>query len=104
MPAFILRYAGTRDFAGFYAAETEDDLFDLIDEETDPGDYEYAVIRSGYGIELRKGEWPIRYKIGRGEKALYAAFSKADGVYMTEALLDALVSGTDLTWRQLYED
>jgi hypothetical protein len=79
-------------------------LFDLIDEETDPGDYEYTVLRHDYGIEFRKGEWTVHYKIGKGAKALSAALSKADGVYMTEALLDALVSGKGLKWRRLYED
>ena len=55
MPAYLVRYADTKHFAGFYAADIKDDLFYLIDEETDPGDYEYALIESGFGIEFRKG-------------------------------------------------
>ena len=38
MPAYLVRFADTKSFVGFYAADIKDDLFDLIDEETDPGD------------------------------------------------------------------
>ena len=104
MPACILRYAGTKRFAGLYAAETEDELFDLIDEETDPGDYEYAVVGRGYGIEFRKGERSVRYKIGTGYDALHEALSKADGVYLTEGVQAALANGDRLKLKKLYED
>jgi len=104
MPALILRYAGTKLFAGLYSAETDDELFDLIDEETDPGDYQYAVLPRGYGIEFRKGDRTIKYKIGKGPDALDAALSTTDGIYMTENLGLALSSGTGLKWRKLYED
>ena len=59
MPAYLLRYAGTDHFAGFYAADNQDHLFFLIDEETDPFDYEYAVVKYGYGIEFRKRGWNV---------------------------------------------
>ena len=52
MSAFILRYKDTKDLFGLYAADTKYDLFDLIDEETDPFDYEFAALRFGYGIEF----------------------------------------------------
>ena len=81
-----------------------DDLCFLIDEETDPGDYEYAILPSGFGIEFRKADhWPIRYRIGSGGKALDRALEKLDYVYMTFALLDALADGDNLTWIDLAE-
>ena len=104
MPAYILRSAGTKRLIGLYAAENEADLCFLIDEETDPGDYEYAILRGGFGIELRKADhWPIRYKIGSGRKALGRALHKVDYVYMTSELLDALADGDNLTWIALAE-
>jgi hypothetical protein len=87
---------------GFYAADTENDLFDLIDPETNPEDYEYAVIPEGYGIEFRKGPWPVKFRIGT--KALNKALGKADSVYLTEEVFYALADGKDLTWHRLYED
>ena len=104
MPAFILRYKGTEEFFGLYAADTKYDLFDLIDEETDPFDYEFAALRFGYGIEFRHGEGPISYKIGSGDDALGAAFASLDDVYFTEALRIALVDGDGLTWRSFPKD
>ena len=104
MPAYLLRIAGTKHFVGFYAADSEDDLFDLIDEETDPGDYEYAVVKYGFGIEFRKDGWNVKYKIGRGAKALATALDKADVVCITDVAYYALISGEDLTWRRLYQD
>jgi hypothetical protein len=103
MPAFLLRYAGTKHFAGFYTAETEDALYDLLDQESDAGDYEYTIIREGFGIEFRKGEGNVKYKIGTGYKAFEAATSKADWVYMTDPLRDAVTRGKGLKWRKLYE-
>ena len=102
MPAYLLRYAGTDHFAGFYAADSQDHLFFLIDEETDPFEYEYAVVKYGYGIEFRKRGWNVKYKIGKGERALATALGKADGVYITEAAYYALISGEDLTWQRLH--
>ena len=64
MPAFILRYPGTNRLAGLYAADTENDLFDLIDQETGPSDYEYTIIPEGFGIEFRKRGWTVKYTIG----------------------------------------
>ena len=104
MPAFILRYKGTEEFFGLYAADTKYDLFDLIDEETDPFDYEFATLRFGYGIEFRHGEGPVSYRIGSGDDALGAAFAALDDVYFTEALRIALVDGEGLTWRSFPKD
>ena len=104
MPAYLLRIAGTKQFVGFYAAESEDELFFLIDEETDPYEYEYAIVEYGFGLEFRKRGWNVRYKIGRGAKALAAALGKADGVYITEAARYALTSGVGLTWKRLFQD
>ena len=101
MPAFILRCTGSNGFFGFYAADTENDLFD---QETNPEDYEYAVIREGYGIEFRKGPWPVKYRIGSGPKAPDKALGKADSIYLTEEVSYALSYGKDLTWRRLYEN
>ena len=56
MSAYILRIAGTKRFIGLYATEHVDDLCFLIDEGTDPGDYEYAILPSGFGIEFRKAD------------------------------------------------
>ena len=67
MLAVVLRYVGTRQLAGFYAAVNEDRFYDLIDQEHNAGDYEYAVISTGFGIEFRKGEYrTVKYKIGTG--------------------------------------
>ena len=104
MPAYLLRIAGTKRFVGFYAADKEDHLFDLIDEDTDPGDYEYAVVRYGFGIEFRKDGWPVKYKIGQGGKELATALDKADAVYVTDVAYYALTTGEDLTWKRLYQD
>jgi hypothetical protein len=104
MPAYILRIANTKRFIGLYAADNEDDLCFLIDEETDPGDYEYAILRGGFGIELRRADHrPIRYRIGRGSEALARAREKLDYVYMTSELLGALAYGDNLTWIALAE-
>jgi len=104
MPAFILRCKDTEELFGLYAADTKYDLFDLIDEENDPFDYEFAALRFGYGIEFRKGEWPISFKIGSGDEALGAALASLDDIHFTGALEMALVDGEGLTWRSFPED
>jgi hypothetical protein len=99
MPAYILRSAGAKRLIGLYAADNEADLCFLIDEETDPENYEYAIFPSAYGIQFRKADHaPVRFKIGSGGKALDRAFRMVDYVYMTSALLDALSGSDDLTW------
>jgi hypothetical protein len=100
MPAYILRYTGTKYFAGLYAADNEDQLYFLIDEQADASDYEYAIVRRGLGIEFRSGERNIRYKIGKGHKARVDAFSETDGLYLTEGLCLALDSGKGLVWHR----
>ena len=60
------------------------------------------MIEYGYGIEFRKRGWNVKYKIGRGARALAAALGKADGVYITEAAYYALTSGEGLTWQRLH--
>ena len=102
-PAYILRYANARRFVGLCAADNEDDLCFLIDEETDPAGYEYAILHDGYGIEFRKDGGPVRYKIGKGAKALRRALRSANHVYMTFELTGALIDGTNLTWVALAE-
>ena len=104
MPTYILRYKGADEFVGLYAADTDYDLFDLIDEETDPVDYEFAPVHFGYGMEFRKGGWPISYKIGSGDEALGAALASVDNIYFTEELVGALIDGEGLTWRIFPED
>ena len=104
MPAYLVRFADTKTFAGFYAADSKDDLFDLIDEETYPGDYESALIKPGFGIAFRKDDWAVKYKIGSGAKALAAAFGKADTLYITDVAHRGLTRGEDLVWKRLYQD
>ena len=104
MPAYIARYSGTKRFAGLYAAETDRGLYFLIDEEDDPGDYEFAEMPRGYGVQFRKGDWVVRYRIGSGDEALSAALANVDRIYMTSELRGALADGKGLRWRRLYED
>ena len=104
MPAYVVRIKGTKRLFGLYAVEREDDLFYLLDEETDPFDYEFAIVSSGYGIQFRKGEWPIKLKIGSGGDTLHHALSGADNVYLTEALSLALTVPGLLTWRRFPAD
>ena len=54
----------------------------------------------GHGIEFRKRGWNVKYKIGRGERALATALGEADGVYITEAAYHALIGDEGLTWRR----
>jgi hypothetical protein len=104
MPAYLLRRATGKRFIGLYAADNERDLSFLVDEETDPGAYEYAVFRSGYGIQFRKGDHtPIPFKIGSGGRVLDGAFLLVDYIHMTSVLLDALSGSDDLTWVGLAE-
>ena len=105
MPAYLLRSATSKRFIGLYAADNERDLSFLIDEETDPGDYEYAVFPSGYGIQFRKADHaPVRCRIGSGRRGPGPSFRMVDYVYMTSALLDVLSDGDDdLTWIALAE-
>lgn len=105
MLSVILRYTGTKQFAGLYAAKDEYDLYDLIDQEHTASDYEYAVVPTGFGIEFRKGGYrTVKYKIGGGGKALTAAFAKADYIYLTGEVAYALTTGEGLKWRGLFQD
>jgi hypothetical protein len=103
LPAFLPALRRRQALRRVYTAETEDALYDLLDQESDAGDYEYTIIREGFGIEFRKGEGNVKYKIGTGYKAFEAATSKADWVYMTDPLRDAVTRGKGLKWRKLYE-
>jgi hypothetical protein len=102
MPACILRFAGTKSLVGFYAADSENDLFDLVDEETSPGDYEYAILRYGYGLEFRVDGDPVEYEIGT-EEELGAAI-KGSQLYLTSGLAYALATGERLIWRRFFQD
>ena len=101
MAAYILRLVGTKQFVGFYTADTEDELINLINEEIAPGRYEYAVIQGGYGVEFRKGGAHVKYEIGKGNLALAKALAKADYIYLTKEAHFALYSGWNLTWKRL---
>ena len=100
MPAYILRVAGTNKLTGFYAADTRLRLIDLVDQETDPSDYECAVIRDGFGIEFRKGLWPVEVTIGEPQN-LNDLLTKADHLYLTGELVYALTGLDELNWRKL---
>lgn len=103
MPAYILRYTGTKFLAGFYAAESEYQLFDLIDEETDPSDYQYAVVRQGFGIQFWKEGEAVGYQIGTGDEALSEALASATTVPVTHELAMAMLDDEELTWRTLFQ-
>ena len=102
MPAFILRHIGTNSLAGFYSADSEMELFYLIDQETSPGDYEYAIISEGYGIEFRRGNATI--KIAMGDENIEEALAGASYVYLTSELLLALIESEKLVWYKIFED
>jgi hypothetical protein len=103
MPAYVLRYRGTNTLAGLYAADNPTLLGDLIDQETDPGDYEYAIVPEGFGIEFRtrKG-WTVDFTIGGTGEQLGAALAKVKHIYMTDELLSALVGYGKLRWRRIF--
>ena len=100
MPAFILRYIGTNRLAGFYAADNERQLFYLIDQETSPGDYEYAIISEGYGIEFRRGHATVDV----GDENIQEALAGASRIYMTDELQSALTGDEELVWHRFFED
>ena len=102
MPAFILRHIGTNKLAGFYAADNETQLFYLIDQETSPGDYEYAIISEGYGIEFRRGHRTVDSTIG--DDNIQEALAGASRVYLTAELLSALTGDEELVWHRFFED
>ena len=91
MPAFILRHAGTKYFAGLYAADTEDDLYDLIDQEHDAGDLSmpFSGRASGSSSARGTGKKTVSFKIGKGHKALFRALATTEHVYLTGELLSA---------------
>ncbi|TPE47169.1 hypothetical protein [Amaricoccus solimangrovi] len=104
MPAYILRYEGTKLLAGIHAARSERELALLVDEETTPGDFEYAELRERFGIEFRtKDGAAVPYEIGTEPASPAGALATADYVYMTGTLSMALFTGEGLTWRRFFE-
>jgi hypothetical protein len=103
MPAYILRYRGTNTLAGIYAADNLTLLGMLIDQETDPGDYEYAIIGEGLGLEFRtRKDRTVKFTIGGTDENPGAALAKAKHIYMTDELLSALVGHDKLRWRRIF--
>ena len=99
MPAYVLRHAGTNLLAGFYAADSLRDLFYLIDQDRDAGDYECAVIKYGFGIEFRIG-WET-VDVDLDDPELPTAIATAEWVFLTTELLDDLKEPGKLRWRQI---
>jgi hypothetical protein len=50
------RKRGRQPFVGVYFARTLDELFKMVDEVTDPGDCEYAMIHPPFGFHVDDGE------------------------------------------------
>lgn len=86
MPAFIPRFAGTTQPAGLYAAESGNLLFDPIDQETSPMNFEYAVMPDGFGIELWTRKDLLSFEIGSGDEAPMVALCRTRSIGLTEEL------------------
>jgi hypothetical protein len=99
MPAYLLRYADTKLLAGFYAADSLRHLFYLIDQDRDAGDYECAVIKSGFGIEFRIGYGTVEVAVDDPE--LSATLATAEWIFMTDELRWDIEEPGKLRWRQI---
>ena len=102
MPAYVLRHAGTNLLAGFYFADREVDLFDLIDRDGGTEAYEYTIIRDGFGIEFRTGEGTV--EVALDDPKMPAKLAKAKWVLMTDELLWGLAESKTLEWRKILSD
>jgi hypothetical protein len=101
MPAFLVRTKDTCDLVGFFSADNEDDLIDLVDECTEPEYCEYLELPSG-GVYWDSPA--VAVPIGPSdddETEEKITWNKAD---LTDFWAEAVYGISDGEWLEFYED
>lgn len=99
MPAFLVRTKDTCDLVGFFSADDEDDLIDLVDECTEPEYCQYLELPSG-GVYWDSPA--VAVPIGPSdddETEEKIAWNKAD---LTDFWAEAVYGISDGEWLEFY--
>lgn len=85
---FLVREARTRRLIGMFCARRSNDLFVLLDEQTDPFECEYLELRAGEGLFIERllhaADTPYGHPDGVSDAGTSALHERADACVLSQ--------------------